>query len=129
MGSARLIVLMFFFLVCQFGYAQEPSAKYTEDEVKMAVEEIGVLDVCPDQALLKLAELEVENCRSRLAILSVVCWHIIDPVVPDYEIEKDENNNEIAKDRLISLSLVYSSCIRSELLRGIVRKQRETESG
>ena len=129
MDSARsIVVVTIFLLVFQAGYAQDSVAKYLESEVKAAVEEIGVLDICPNQALLELAELEVENCRNRLSKLAAVCWHIIDPVVPSYELEKGEDNKELAKKRIISLSLVYSSCIRSEILRGIVKKRREASS-
>ena len=129
MTATRFIVVLFLFITCDSGFAQDSITNFDESEVKAAVEEIGVLDVCPDQALLKLADLEVENCRNRLSKLAVVCWHIIDPVIPDYEIQMDENNKEGAKDRIISLSLVYSSCVRSELLRGIVKKRKENNSG
>ena len=129
MDSAKMIMAIILCLSFQFGYAQDSIAIYSESEVKAAVEEIGVLNICPDQSLLKLVELDVENCRSRLAKLATVCWHIIDPVVRNYEIEKDEDSKESAKSRIITLSLVYSSCIRSELVRGIGRKRRESDSG
>lgn len=129
MDSARLIIAVFVCLFHQIGYAQDSVAMYSESEVKAAVEEIGVLNICPDQSLLKLVELDVENCRSRLAKLAIMCWHIIDPVIPNYEIERDEDSKESGKSRIISLSLVYSSCIRSELVRGIDRKRRDSDSG
>jgi hypothetical protein len=129
MDSAKIVAAFFLFVSYQAAYAQDSMGKYDESEVKEAVEEIGVLDICPNQTLLNLAELDVQNCRNRLARLASVCWHIIDPLVSDYEIEKDQNNKEIAKDRIISLSLVYSSCVRSELLRGIVKKRRASSSG
>ena len=129
MTAPRSMVVPFLLIICHPGFAQDSIKIYDEPEVKAAVEEIGVLNVCPDQALLKLSEIEVENCRKRLSKLAVVCWHIIDPVIPNYEIVVDTNKKEIAKNRINSLSLVYSSCIRSELLRGIVKKSRERHSG
>jgi hypothetical protein len=128
MDLARSSVVIFFLLVFQAGYAQDSEEKYSESEVKAAVEEIGVLNICPDRTLLELAELEVEDCRNRLSKLKAVCWHIIDSVVPDYEVEKNEDDKEVAKNQIISLSLVYSSCIRSEILKGIVKKRRESGS-
>lgn len=126
MNSAKLKLAVFIFLSCQAGQAQDEMTKYDESQVKAAVEEAGVLDICPDQTLLEVAEIDVGDCRSHLANLAPMCWHIIDPLVSDYEIAKDETRKEMAKDRFIKIAVVYSSCLRAELLRQIVRSRRES---
>lgn len=128
MNPARSTVVIILLLAFQAGFAQDAVTKYTEPEVKAAVEEIAVLDICPDRTLLELAELEVQNCQNHLSELAAFCWHIIDQVVPDYEIEKGEDDKEVGKKQLIGLSLVYSSCIRSEMMRGIVDERRAANS-
>ena len=54
MTATRFVVVLFLFITCDSGFAQDSITNFDESEVKAAVEEIGVLDVCPDQASLNL---------------------------------------------------------------------------
>ena len=109
---------------CEAGQAQGAATEFSESEIKRAVEESAVLTICPDQALLEFLDIEVGSCRSHISTFAPVCWHLIDKLVSDYEIE----SGEAGKERFISILSVYSSCIRSELVREIAKSSRESRA-
>ena len=124
MDSAKLKIAVIIFVSCQAGHAEDAATKYDEPQVKAGVEESTVYLICPDQTLLEVAEIEVGDCRSHIAKLAPICWHLIDPLVSDYKIEK----GEMGKKRFLSITAVYTSCVRAELLRQIVRSRRESRT-
>ena len=91
------------FVFCQIGHAQHAVTKYDEPKVKAAVEEAAVLDLWPDRTLLEVAEIEVDDCRSHIAEFAPVCWHLIDGLVSDYEIEQSETGRE----RFTIIAVIY----------------------
>ena len=124
MNLAKLNFAVLVFVSCQPGHAQDAAAKFDEQQVKAAVEEAAVYLVCPDQTLLEVAEIEVGDCRGHIAKFSPICWHLIDPLVSNYDIEQ----GEIGKKRFINITAVYASCLKAELLRGIVKSKRESRT-
>ncbi len=124
MDSVKLTFAVLVFVSCQAAHAQDASTKIDEPKVKAGVEEAAVLDICPDRTLLEVAEIDVGDCRSHIAKLAPICWHLIDGIVSDYVIEQ----GEAGKDRFIRITVVYASCVRAELLRQIVRSRRESNS-
>ena len=107
----------------QAEYAQGEATKYDGSEVKLAIEEAAVLNVCPDRALLKFAKLEVSNCRDHISKFAPVCWHQIDRVATDYKIEQGEKGRK----RFISILTIYTSCVRAELLKQLVKSSKESD--
>ena len=121
MDSLKLTFAALIFVSCQAGHAQDAPTHLDESQVKKAVQELTVQDICPNPAFLELAEIEMGDCRSHIAIYAPVCWHIMDPIVVDYEIEGGGKE----KNRFLSIAHVYASCVRGELLREIVKSRRE----
>jgi len=107
---------------CRPSLAQDAVTKFDESEIKAAIEESAVLDVCPDRDLLKFAQIEVDKCRSYISKFTHLCWNSIDNIISDYEIEQ----NEMGKKRFISILSVYASCIRAEILGQIVESNKES---
>ena len=124
MNSAKLMVAAIISFSCHAGFAQDASTKFVESEIKAAIEEAAVLNVCPDQALLELAEIVVTNCRTHIAKLAPLCWNMIDRIIPNYAIEQ----SEMGKERFISILAIYASCVRAELLGQIVESSRESRA-
>ena len=84
MDSAKLKFAVFVLVSCQAGHAKDAAPKFDEPVVKARVEEAAVLDVCPDRTLLEVAEIEVGDCRSHIAKLAPICWHLMDGIISDY---------------------------------------------
>ena len=124
MNLAKLNLAVLVFVSCQAGHAQDAAANFNEQQVKSAVEEAAVYQVCPNQTLLEIAEIEVGDCRSHIAKFSAICWHLIDPLVSNYELEQGEKG----KKRFINFLGVYASCLKAELLREIVESSRESDT-
>ena len=112
---AALIVSGF----CGKLYGQEVNDAPDEVTVKAATEQAATIDICPDQALLKVVGLDINACADRIKELAPVCWHVMDKVVPDYRYERDE------KSEYFSMVVLFSSCIRGEMLRGMAKAERE----
>jgi hypothetical protein len=123
-GSAYVVAIVIACVLFQSSSAQDATTKHDEPKVKAAVEEVAVLAVCPDQILLEVAEIELEDCRSHVAKIAPICWHLIDRVISDYEIEQ----GEMGKEQFLNIAAIYSSCVRAEILRQIVKSKRESSS-
>jgi hypothetical protein len=118
-NQSRTGLLIFF--LCLASHALDASTLSDEEKVKAAFEEVAVLDVCPDRTLLELAQLETEDCRSHIAKIAPVCWHLIDGLVSDQKTKQDE----LRKERNLTIAALYARCVRSEILRQIVKSKRE----
>lgn len=99
--------------------AEDSETKIEEKDFKVAAEYLATNDICADSRLRSLADLTSASCEDDLAFYSKVCWPQLDGLNLNYEATNDDESRE----KLISVSLLYGSCVRSELLRQIVRKQ------
>mgnify|MGYP003645003362 CR=1 FL=1 len=108
----------------QPAFADSTNNEFDYSEVKKGAEEVAFFDICPNPVLRELAGIEADDCKSFLDKLAPICWHIIDPVVGDFRISRDDDG----KKRFFQFAAVYSACIRSEILRTIIRERRR-ESG
>lgn len=122
----RKVSLLALVLVACIGHdaRSEKAAKFQEGEVKANAEEAAVLWVCPNTELLKLLEIDTDDCRDHVAEVIPVCWHLLDKIVSDYEV----NNSDDGKKRFLAITVNFTSCIQSELLTQSVNKKRLSSS-
>ena len=99
--------------------AEETEIRIEEEDFKLAAEALAANDICADTKLRNMAGLDSASCEDDLTFYTRVCWPQFDGLGLSFEATNDDESRE----RLISVSLLYGSCVRSELLRKIVRKQ------
>ena len=99
--------------------AEDAETKIEEKVFRLAAEYLAANNICADSRLRELANLDSASCEDDLAFYSKVCWPQFSGLNLSYEAIDDDESRE----RFYSVSLLYGSCVRSELLREILRKQ------
>lgn len=102
--------------------AQESDAPIGEDQVKSSIEEIAQLYICSDQSLLESSDIDPRRCQIGASTFADACWKIVDKLVPDYSLTKDEQG----KERFDNIADVYIHCVQAKLLVSLLEARKKS---
>ena len=101
----------------QFGCVQDEKATFSEEELKLAIEEAARTVVCSSETELAVLEIDLQQCLESIPYVAPACWLGIDKLVASYQIPASEDG----KEEFFDIAYVFNKCVRSELLEQVGR--------
>ena len=96
----------------QFSCVQNEKATFSEEELKLAIEEVARAEVCSSKAELAVLEIDLQQCLEQILYVAPACWLGIDKLVASYQLPVSEEG----KEEFFDIAYVFNKCVRSELL-------------
>ena len=112
MAMIRLIRVFTWLLLLHFVGAQAEDGAADEKAVKASIQDGTAMYICQDQVFLDTVNLDKRTCRSEVSRYSVVCWQMLDKLIPDYSLPLDDRG----KGKYSDLSDVFTHCVQAKLL-------------